>query len=81
MRNLLSFWKEEKVTGKEDLGIPEFSLGSVAYLGTYQWSHPLEEVDALPVIDVVRLPALREHAGRGISGTGPSPAPILSDGS
>ena len=61
-------------------GIPEFSVGLVVYLGTYQWSHPLEEVDALPVIDVVRLPALRGHAGRGMSGTGPSPDPVLSDG-
>lgn len=26
---------------------------------TYQWGHPLKEVDALPIIDVVRLPTLR----------------------
>lgn len=68
------------MTGKEDVGIPEFSLGLVACLGTYQWSHPLEEVDAVPVIDVVRLPALRGHTGKGMSGTGPSPDPVLSDG-
>lgn len=31
--------------------------------GTYQRGHPLEEVDALPIIDVVRLPALWETGG------------------
>ena len=56
-------------------------LGWWRCLDTYQWGHPLEEVDALPVIDVVRLPTLRGHMGRGMSGTGPSPDSILSDGS
>lgn len=29
------------------------------HLGTYQGGHPLEEVDALAIIDVVCLPTLR----------------------
>lgn len=33
---------------------------------THQWGHPLKEVDALPVVDVVRLPTLRETEEKGV---------------
>lgn len=45
------------------------SRGGGGHLGTYQRSHPLKEVDALPVIDVVGLPALPGHQKRAQSGT------------
>lgn len=47
--------------------MPDFSLGVGAggCLGTYQWGHPLKEVDALPIVDVICLAALRGHTGRG----------------
>lgn len=44
---------------------------------TYQWGHPLKEVDALPIIDVVRLPALRGTGGKRysqVSAHGPIPS-------
>lgn len=34
---------------------------------TYQWGHPLKEVDTLPVMDVVCLPALRVTGGKRYS--------------
>lgn len=45
------------------------SRGGGGHLGTYQRSHPLEEVDALPVIDVVGLPTLPGIPEKGQSGT------------
>lgn len=56
------FWKRERMTGREEAGIPEISLGE-GRLGTYQRGHPLKDVDTLPVIDVVRLPTLRGTGG------------------
>lgn len=51
--------------------------GGEGHLGTYQRSHPLEEVDAFPVVDVVRLPALGGTRKGEQSGACP-PRPHLS---
>lgn len=64
--------------------IPEFSLGMGVdgHLGTYQWGHPLEEVDTLPIIDVVCLATLRGHTGRRtVRHLPPHPDPTLLDSS
>lgn len=47
--------------------IPESSLGVGVggCLDTYQRGHPFEEVDTLPIIDIVCLATLRGHTGRG----------------
>lgn len=62
---------------------PEFSLKTErgGHLGTYQWSHPLEEVDTLPIIDVVCLATLRGTYREGDSqASAHQPDPTLSDG-
>lgn len=56
------------VVGKEaktEDGILETHSG-LGDQNTHQWGHPLKEVDALPIIDVVCLPALRV-TGEGYS--------------
>ena len=51
--------------GEKRWGIPEFSLKvGVGHPSTYQWGHPLKEVDALPIVDVVCLTALGAGGGR-----------------
>lgn len=58
--------------------------GGGGHLGTYQRSHPLEEVDALPVIDVVGLPALpgtrRGDSQAPASRTPPADGPAATRG-
>ena len=54
------------VVGKEARteGILETRSG-LGDQNTHQWGHPLKEVDALPVVDVVCLPTLRETGEKG----------------
>lgn len=72
------FWKQERGDRQRRHGDPQILTCQGRYLGTYQWGHPLEEVDTLPVIDVVRLPALGGDPGRGTVRHTPTVRPPLA---
>lgn len=59
--DFLEVGKHDRERRHEDPGV--LPWGGGGRLGTYQRGHPLEDVDALPVVDVVCLPALRGTHG------------------
>lgn len=53
----------------KDLRLEDGILESCSGLGdqnTYQWGHPLKEVDAVSIIDVVHLPTLGVTGEKGV---------------
>lgn len=67
--------KDARIEGDIESLALGWGWGGGGQENTYQRGHPLKEVDALSIIDVVCLPALRVTGGKRYSQSGVCPPP------